>query len=177
MMAKRGAPPKRKAPKRKPHKIFLEELDGFAEYANSSPHNLTHKIRSEIDDGNSDLRDLVDAIHATDQYAVTNPRPDKKPLIKLLMSRGTTRAENELLADWIDRKVPPTRAGRPRRPVYAMSHDDHILSNARGDVEELRTGGLSVADAITQVAKEQGIPHKTLADAYHRRRRSMRKKK
>jgi hypothetical protein len=177
MTAKRKAP-KRKPPERKPPEIAVPvELDPFEEYGNSSPHNLTHKIRSEIDDGNRELEDLVDAIHAIDQYDVTNPRPDKKPLIKLLMSRGTTPPENKLLADWIDRKVPPTRAGRPRRPVYTMSHDDRILSNACGDVEELRGGGLSVANAITQVAKERGIPRSKLADFRDGRRRSRRKKK
>src|SRR6266478_8013640 len=100
---------KRKPP-RKPHKTVTpdESLDPYEEYGDSSPHNLTALIFSEIDDGNRELEDLVDAIHAIDQYDVRNPRPDKKPLINLLRSRGTTPAENKLLADWIDRKVPPT---------------------------------------------------------------------
>src|SRR5450631_260601 len=176
MMAKRKAAPKRKPSKRKREKA-PEPLDPYEEYGNSPPHNLTHKNRSEIDDGNRDRKRFLNALHAHDQFGVTNPRPDKKLLIELLRSRGTTPAENKLLADWIERKVPPTRPGRPRRPAYTMSKDDQILSSASGDVQELRAGGLSVANATALVAKERGIPRSKLADFREGRRRSRRKKK
>jgi hypothetical protein len=178
MMLKRKGPTKRKRSlKRKPQKIVPDEpLNPFQEYGNSSPHNLTHEIRSEIDDGNRELEDLLNAIHAIDRFGVRRPRPDKKPLIELLMSRSTTLAENKLVADLIDRHILPKR-GRPRRPVYVITHDDHILSNAIGDVDELRARGFSRIDAIARVAERLDITYDKLDDAYSGRRRSMRKKK
>jgi hypothetical protein len=157
--------------------IVLEDLDPFEEYANESPSNLTHEIRSDIDDGNRDLDRTINAIHAIDQYKLKNPRPDKKPLITLLKSRGTSAAENKLLADLIERLVLKWPVGARRRPAYVITNDDHALLNARADVSGLRAGGLSVADAITQVAADYGTPEQKLADAYQGRRRSMRKKK
>jgi hypothetical protein len=35
-----------------------EHPDPFEDYGNESPSDLTHEIRSEIDDGNRDLEDL-----------------------------------------------------------------------------------------------------------------------
>ena len=178
-MAKPKALPKRKAPKRKPREIVPEqERDGFDDFLNSHhPGNVTHEIFFELHNGNPTLEDLLDAIHCVDQYQLTDPRPDKKPLIKLLKSRGTTKAENELLADLIDRVVLTWPVGRRRRPAYLITDDDHHLSNARVSVKHLRDDGLSVVEAITQVSKETGIPYQKLEDAHHRRRRSMRKKK
>jgi hypothetical protein len=176
-------PPRGKPSKRKPREIVApEELDGFDEYANSSPHNLTHKIRSEIDDGNRDLEALVDTIHAIDQYRLPNPRPDKAPLIKLLESRGTTAAENKLLADLIDRVVLTWPVGARRRPAYMITDDHHALLNARADVRDLLGAHppgakLSVTDAVTRVAAEHNIPYSKLLDAYQGRTRAMRKKK
>ena len=90
------------------------------------------------------------------------------------MSRGTTLAENKLVADLIDRHILPKK-GRPRRPVYVITDDDHILSNAIGDVRELRAVGLSRTDAITCVAEKLNITYEKLDDDYSGRRRSMRK--
>jgi hypothetical protein len=183
MMAKRKPPPKRKASKRKRREVVLEELDPYEEYGNSSSHNLTHKIRSEIDNGDRGLEALVDAIHAIDQYRLPNPRPDKKPLVKLLESRGTTAAENKLLADLIDRVVLTWPVGARRRPAYMITDDEHVLLNACADVKDLRDAAklsgkkLSVADAVTRVAAELNIPHSKLLDAYQGRTRAMRKKK
>jgi hypothetical protein len=181
-MAERKSPPKRKAPKRKPREIVLEKLDPFEEYGNKSPHNLTHEIRAEIDDGNCDLEALVDAIHAIDQYHLTNPRPGKEPLIKLLKSRGTTKAENELIADLIDRVVLKWPIGKRRRPAYMITDDEHALLNACGNVRNLLDATplgakLSVNDAVMRIAAQYNISHSKLLDAYQRRRRSMRKKK
>jgi hypothetical protein len=153
-MKRRPPPQKRKAPKRKPREIVEEKWDGFEEYANSSPRNLTYEIRYEIEEGgNRGLEDLVNAIHAIDQYGLTKPRPDKKPLIELLRSRSTTPNENLLLADLIDRNILP-KGGRPRRPMYIMTVDDKTLSNASYKVEELRNLGWSRADAINRVAAD-----------------------
>jgi hypothetical protein len=88
MMAKRRAAPKRKPSKRNREKAPAP-LDPYEEYGNSSPHNLTHKNRSEIDDGNRDREDFLNALHAHDQFGVTNPRPDKK----LLVTRHDTCGE------------------------------------------------------------------------------------
>jgi hypothetical protein len=184
MMAKRKASLKRTKSKHKPREIATPvELDPFEEYGNSSPHGLTHEIRSEIDDGDGDLEALVNAIHFIDQYRLTNPRPDKKPLIKLLNSRGTTAAENKLLADLIDRVVLTWGVGARRRPAYMITDEDHNLLNARADVKELlRIAKLSgekllVADAVTRVAAERNIPYSKLLDTYQGRTRTMRKKK
>jgi hypothetical protein len=183
-MAKRTASPKRKATKRKPRKTVPDEpLDPFEEYANSSPHSLTHEIIFEIYNGNRDLEALVDAIHAIDQYRLPNPRPDKAPLIKLLESRGTTAAENKLLADLIDRVVLTWPVGARRRPAYMITDDEHVLLNACADVRDLRAKKLSVGeklsvtDAVTRVAAELNIPYSKLLDAYQGRTRAMRKKK
>jgi hypothetical protein len=183
-MAKRKPSPKREASKRKPRKIVPDQpLDLFEEYANSSPHSLTHEIFFEIHDGNHDLEALVNAIHAIDQYRLRNPRPDKAPLIKLLESRGTTAAENKLLADLIDRVVLTWPVGARRRPAYAISDEEHVLLDACGDVRDLRDAAklsgekLSVADALTRVAAKYDVPYNQLLDAYQKRRRTMRKKK
>jgi hypothetical protein len=184
MMVKRKGPPKRKATKRKPRQIVPDQpLDPFEEFGNSFPHYLTHKILSEVDDGDYDLEALVDAIHAIDQYRLFNPRQDKKPLIKLLESRGTTAAENKLLADLIDRVVLTWPVGARRRPAYTITEDEHALLNACGDVRDLRDAAklsgktLSVDDAVTRVAAKYNVPHSKLLDAYQKRRRTMRKKK
>jgi hypothetical protein len=186
MMVKRKGPPKRKPSlKRTPRKIAAPDapLDPYEEYGNLSPHNLTHKIRSEIDNGNRDLETLVDTIHAIDQHRLPNPRPDKAPLIKLLESRGTTAAENKLLADLIDRVVLTWPVGARRRPAYMITDDEHVLINACADVRGLRAKKLSVGeklsvtDAVTRVAAEYNMPYNKLLDAYQKRRRTMRKKK
>jgi len=161
-MAKPKALPKRKAPKRKPREIILEELDPFEKYGNSSPHNTTHEIRSKIEDGNRNLEALVDAIHAIDQYKLTNPRPNKTPLIGLLMSRGTTKEENELLADLIDRVVLKWGVGARKLPAYLIADDHHDMLNARADVEELQAGGLSLTKAIERVSGNLNIPYSKL---------------
>jgi hypothetical protein len=183
-MVKRKASPKRKTAKRKPREVVLEELDGFGELVHSShPGNLTHKILSEIHDGNRDLEALLDAIHCVDQYRLPNPRTDKKPLIKLLKSRGTTAAENELIADLIDRLKLTWPVGARRRPAYMITDDEHVLLNACADVRDLRAKKLSVgeklsvADAVTRVAAELNIPYSKLLDAYQGRTRAMRKTK
>jgi hypothetical protein len=184
MMAKLKASPKRKTTKRKPRKIVPDKpLDPFEEYGNSSPHSLTHKIFFEIHDGNRDLEALVDAIHSIDQYRLLNPRPDKAPLIKLLESRGTTAAENKLLADLIDRVVLTWPVGARRRPAYMITDDEHVLLNACGDVRDLLDAAklsgkkLSVDDAVTRVAAKYNTPYDKLLDAHHKRRRTMRKTK
>jgi hypothetical protein len=179
MMAKRKAP-KRKAPKRKPREIVLVELDAFEEYGNSHPGNFAPMIWSEIgDDDHSPLWGLVDALHAIDQHGVTNPRPDKKPLIDLLKSTGTMW--NRLLADLINRYDLKKPNYPTPRPIYSMSDENQALWQAcyavRDLVREGRDGKMSVADAITQVAEERNIRRKKLADAYQGRARAMRKKK
>jgi hypothetical protein len=183
-MAKRKASPKRKPTKRKTRTIVPDKpLDRYEEYGNLSPHNLTHKILSEIDDGNRDLEALVDTIYAIDQYRLPNPRPDKAPLIKLLKSRATTAAENKLLADLIDRVVLRWPVGARRRPAYMITDDEHVLINACADVKDLRDAAklsgkkLSVTDAVTHVAAKHDVPYSQLLDAYQKRRRTMRKKK
>jgi hypothetical protein len=177
MMAKRKTPRKQKASKRKPRETIPEERDGFDEYGSATASHLTHEIFFEIHNGNSNLENLVNAIHCIDQYRLQKPRPDKKPLVEILKSRGTTVAENKLLADLIDRAVLTWPVGARRRPAYMQSEEDHHLRNALVSVRRLRDDGLSVAEAITQVSKEYGIPYQKLEDAYHGRRRSMRKKK
>jgi hypothetical protein len=183
-MAKRKPSPKREATKRKPRKIVSDQpLDLFEEYGNSSPHNLPHKIRSEIDDGDFDLEAMVDAIHAIDQYRLPKPRPDKAALIKLLGSRGTAAAENKLLADLIDRVVLTWPVGARRRPAYMITEDEHALLNACAEVRDLLDAAklsgkkLSVADAVTRVAAKYNMPYNKLLDAHQKRRRTMRKKK
>jgi hypothetical protein len=147
MMAKRKAVPKRKPSKRKPRKIVPEATNPFLAYGNSLPRNLTHEIRSDIEDGNLDIEELVNAIHTLDQFN------NKEPLVKLLVSRSTTEAE--LLADVIDRYIP--KRDRRRSPIYLLDPDHHTMLNALGDVSELRAAGMSVREAITRVAKERGI--------------------
>ena len=153
-MAKRKAPPKRKAPKRKLRKIVADEpKNHWHEFMDMSPRYLNHDIVFEIDNSNQNLDHLVNAIHALDQYRVRRPQPDKKPLIELLRSRGTTLAENELVADLIDRHILPKR-GRPRRPVYVITDEDQLLNTACSEVEDLRAAGFSRADAITRVSAD-----------------------
>jgi hypothetical protein len=161
-MAQPKAPPKRKTIKRKPREIILEELDPFEKYGNSSPHNTTHEIRSKIEDGNRNLEAVVDAIHAIDQFHLTNPRPDKTPLIDLLMSRGTTKEENELLADLIDRVVLKWGVGARKLPAYLIADDHHHMLNARAYVQELRASGLSRPKAIERVSEDLNIPYSKL---------------
>jgi hypothetical protein len=177
-MAKRKASPKRKASKRKPREVVLEELDGFDEYAKLSPGHLAPMIYSEIgEDDHSPLWGLVDALHAIDQLGVTNPRPNKEPLIDLLKSTG--KMWDKLLADLISRYdlKRPKRAGRPRRPIYSVSDNGHDLWQARFAVQDLVSKGLSAADAITQVAQKRGIPPQKVADAYYGRARAVREPK
>jgi hypothetical protein len=157
MAKKRKLPSKRKPSKRK-RDIAPEPLDPFEEYGNSSPHNTTHEIRSKIEDGNRNLEALVDAIHAIDQFHLTNPRPDKTPLIDLLNSRGTTKAENELLADLIERVVLKWGVGPRKLPAYLIADDHHNMLNARARVQELRASGLSRPKAIERISEDLKIP-------------------
>jgi hypothetical protein len=179
-MAKHKALPKRKAPKRKPREILLEKLDPYAEYGNDFPSHLAPMIWSEIgEDDRSPLWGLVEALHAIDQLGVTNPQPDKKPLIKLLKSTGTMW--DKLLADLISRYdlTRPKRPGRPRQPIYRVSDEAHEGWQAHFEVQELLCrpdGKLSVDAAITQVAKKRGLPRQKVADAHQGRARAVRKK-
>jgi hypothetical protein len=157
MMAKRKAAPKRKSVKRKPREIVPEPLNPFLEYGGSLPRSLTFEIRSKIDDGNSDLEELVNALHALDQIG------NKKPLVELLKSRGTTPTESVLLADLIDRHILPKR-GRRRDPIYVLKEDHHTMLNALARVGELRAGGMSLDEAVTKSAQEHGIPHSRLVE-------------
>jgi hypothetical protein len=183
MMAKHKAPPKRKTHKRKSREVVPDKpLDPYREYGESSVGNLAPIIWSEIGyDDQSPLWELVEALHAIDQLGVTNPRPDQKPLIKLLKSTGTLW--DKLLADLISRYdlKTPRRAGRPRRPIYSVSDDEAALWQAYFAVQDLvrkgRDGRLSVTDAVTQVSAERNIAHSKLLDAYQGRARAMRKKK
>jgi hypothetical protein len=179
MIVKRKLPSKRKTAKRKPRETPDAPLDPYEEYGNSSPHSLTHEIRSEIHDGDHDLEALVNAIHSIDQYHLTNPRPDKKPLITLLESRGTTALENKLLADLIDRVILRWPVGARRRPAYMISEDKHALLNACADVRDLLGAHpkLSVTNAVERVAADHKIPYSKLLDAHQGRTRTMRKKK
>jgi hypothetical protein len=174
-MAKRNAPPKRKAPRRKPREIVLEPLNPFEEYGNESTRSLTHEILAEIDDGNDNLGDLVNALHAFDQYHLTNPRPSKEPLIRLLKSRGTTKAENELIADLIGRVVLKWGAGPRMLPAYMIEDDHHNLLNARADVQELQARGYSLTEAINQVSESNKFSYTVLEDVCRGQARFIRK--
>jgi hypothetical protein len=199
MMA-RKATPKRKPRKHKPREIAaLVELDGFDEYADSWPGNLSVMILSEFDDHNSRIMEWVDAIYASDKSDGAN----NAPLVELLKSTGMKR--DLLIADWIDRYNHEKPKGRPRLPIYNMTDDDKVLHSASNAVKELRAEGLSTADATARVAADfdnaevdrlvhaDGLPlrdavkrvfagrdiitESKLADFSAGRRRSMRKKK
>jgi hypothetical protein len=177
-MAVNKARSRRQVRKRKPRKVVHERpLDPFEAYGNSSPHNLTHELRSDLEDGNTCLQELLDAIHAIDQFHLENRRETKAPLIQLLMSRGTTRTENALLADLFDRLVLKWPVGARRRPAYLISEDDHVLINALYDVELLKTRGTKVGAALAQIAKKRDIPLEKLVAAQNGQRRSMRERK
>ena len=180
-MAKPKAPPKRKAPKRKPRKIVVEQLDAFEEYARSSPGRIAPMIWTACgEDDNSPIWALVDALHAIDQHKLTNPQPDKKPLIKLLTSTGTMW--DKLLADLISRYdlTRPERRGPHTRPIYSVSDESDKSWQARFEVQQLLSesdGKLSVDDAITLVAKKHGLSRQKVADAHQGRARAVRKQK
>jgi hypothetical protein len=179
MMAKRKASTKRKTSKRKPREVVPDKpLDPYEEYGQSSPGNLAPMIYSEIgEDDHSPLWGLVDALHAIDQLGVTNPRPNKQPLIDLLKSTG--KMWDKLLADLISRYdlERPKRTGRRPRPIYSVSDNGHDLWQARFAVQDLVSKGLSAADAITQVAQNRGIPPQQVTDAYYGRARAVREPK
>jgi hypothetical protein len=166
-MAKRKAGPKRKASKRKPREIVPEPLNAFQAYGNALPRSLTHEIRSEIDGGNRELEELVNAIHALDQFG------DKKPLVELFTSQGTTTAK--LIADMIDRYIP--KRDRRRQPIYVLRADHHIMLNAVAEVRELQASGMSRADAITQVTEGHNIDINKMVEWVAGRARPMRKQK
>jgi hypothetical protein len=182
-MAQPKALPKRKAAKRKPREIILKKLDPYQEYGEEmSPGHYAPMIWSEVGyDDNSPIWKLLDALHAIDQLGVTNQRPNKKPLIKLLKSTGTMW--DKLLADLISRYdlVRPNRPGRPPLPIYCVSDENHLLWQARFAIKELRAkkkgkGKPSVDDAITQIARERGIPRRKVAAAFSGQSYAIRKK-
>jgi hypothetical protein len=176
MTAKRKAAPKRKTSKRKI--IPDKPLDPYQEYAETSPGHLAPMIWSEVGyDDHSPIWKLIDALHAIDQLGVTNPQPNKEPLIDLLKSTG--KMWDKLLADLISRYdlERPRRAGRRPRPIYSVSDNGHDLWQARFAVQDLVSKGLSAADAITQVAQERVIPPQKVEDFYHGRARAVRKPK
>jgi hypothetical protein len=179
LMAKMQASPKRKTSKIKPPEIVAAvELDGFDEFMNEHhlPKYLTHEILSEIYDGNDHLEELVIAIHAIDKFRPPES-PDKKPLIALLRSRGTTAAENELIADVFDRVVLKWPVGARRLPSYMIAEDHHTLLNARGDVQELQAMGLSLAKAIERVSENLNIPYAKLEGVCRGQARFVRKQR
>jgi hypothetical protein len=178
-MAKRKASPKRKIAKRKPREVVPDKpVDPYKEHGESSPGHLAPVIWSEVGyDDHSPIWKLLDALHAIDQLGVTNPRPNKKPLIDLLRSTG--KMWDKLLADLISRYdlERPKRAGRRPRPIYSVSDNGHDLWQARFAVQDLVSKGLSAADAVTQVAQKRDIPPQKVADAYHGRARAVREPK
>ena len=178
-MVKRKTSTKRKTPKRKPRETVIAEMDGFEEAARSSPGRLATMIWTACgEDDHSPIWALVDALHAIDQHELTNPQPDKKPLIKLLKSTGTMW--DKLLADLISRYdlIRPKRPGRHTRPIYRVSDEGHKSWQAHFEVQQLLSrpdGKLSVDDAITLVAKKCGLPRQKVADAHQGRARAVRK--
>jgi hypothetical protein len=175
MMAKRKA-----VPKDTPRKTVAEDpLDPFEEYGRSTPPYLLSGLILFDLDHNPRLEVWIAAIHAIDASGGTNTAP----LIELLKSsrgesdQGLLRMRDQLLADLLGRYNLGKPRHRARLPAYMMTDADIALASANAVVEELRAGGLSVADSVTRVAEERKMSRSQLADYRDGRRRSIRKKK
>jgi hypothetical protein len=96
---------------------------------------------------------------------------DKSSLVNLMMSGDPLPTEllshiGDLLDRW-DFRRPPHKM---RLPSYRMTIDELKMSSARADVEDRLAAGLSLDDAIAEVAAGRGVKATTLRE-YHDKRR------
>lgn len=102
---------------------------------------------------------------------------DLLPQIKDLLQSGTKLSPRicRYLADWEARQLARKKKGRPATPAYMLSDVDALLLAACESVSAYVERGMPVKDALEKVRIEWSLNGDRLADAYKRRRPSLRK--